>query len=203
MNWIFQTKRKARVELNFFEYSDSKRYYSEPDVVKYEKGSRPQYDLILGAETMEELGIVLDFKAKTISIDETILPIRNFNHLQGTIMLCVLKLNNSLAMEPKSTQDADKHATRILDAKYNKADLQSIVKEYCKHISADQQKKLLKLLMKYESLFDGTLGDWRTKPVSFQLKEIASPYHGQASQYQKYTKIPSSKKLRGCINWGY
>jgi hypothetical protein len=24
-NWIFQTKRKARVELNFFDYSDSKR----------------------------------------------------------------------------------------------------------------------------------------------------------------------------------
>jgi len=36
-NGIFQTKRKARVELNFFDYSDSKRYYSEPDVVEYNK----------------------------------------------------------------------------------------------------------------------------------------------------------------------
>ncbi len=34
---IIQTKRKARVELNFFDYSDSKRYYSEPDVVEYNK----------------------------------------------------------------------------------------------------------------------------------------------------------------------
>jgi hypothetical protein len=25
-----------------------------------------------------------------------------------------------------------------------------------------------------------TLGDWKTKPVSFQLKEGASPYHSQA-----------------------
>jgi hypothetical protein len=33
-NGISQTKRKARVELNFFDYSDSKRYYSEPDVVR-------------------------------------------------------------------------------------------------------------------------------------------------------------------------
>jgi hypothetical protein len=32
-NGIFQTKPQARVELNFFDYSDSKRYYSEPDVV--------------------------------------------------------------------------------------------------------------------------------------------------------------------------
>ncbi len=52
---IFQTKRKAsRIELNFFEYSYSKRYYSEPDVVEYDKGSKPQYDLILGTETNHE-----------------------------------------------------------------------------------------------------------------------------------------------------
>ncbi len=60
---IFQTKCKARIELNFFEYSDSKRFYSEPEVVKYNKGSKPQYDLILGTETME-LGIVLDLKLR-------------------------------------------------------------------------------------------------------------------------------------------
>ena len=40
-NGIFQTKRKARVELNFFDYSDSKRYYSEPNVVEYRKDSKP------------------------------------------------------------------------------------------------------------------------------------------------------------------
>jgi hypothetical protein len=33
-NGIFQTKHKAEIELNFFEYSDSKRYLAEPDIVK-------------------------------------------------------------------------------------------------------------------------------------------------------------------------
>ncbi len=47
-NVIFQPTPKARVELSFFDYSDSKRYYSEPDVVKYRKDSKPQYGLILG-----------------------------------------------------------------------------------------------------------------------------------------------------------
>ncbi len=49
-NGIFQTKRKARIELNIFEHYDSKRFYSEPDVVKYDKDSKPQYDLILGTK---------------------------------------------------------------------------------------------------------------------------------------------------------
>jgi hypothetical protein len=42
LNGILQTKRKARVELNFSEYSDSKRYYSELDVVEYKKSSKLQ-----------------------------------------------------------------------------------------------------------------------------------------------------------------
>jgi hypothetical protein len=64
---------------------------------------------------------------------------------------------------------------QILDAKYKKADLQSIVRDNCKHLSANQKNKLLQLLTKYELFFDGTLGDWKTKPVSFQLKEGVSP----------------------------
>jgi hypothetical protein len=96
---IFQTKHKARVELNFFDYSDSKRYYSEKHVVEYEKNSKAQYDLILGTETIKELGIMLDFKAKRINIDEIIFPMRNINLLQGTSTLCALKLNNSLGCD--------------------------------------------------------------------------------------------------------
>jgi hypothetical protein len=127
---------------------------------------------------MKKYGIILDFKDKMINIEIVKLPMQNINYLQGSSTLHALRLNHSLAMEPQSTQDATKRVTRILDAKYQKADLQSIVRDNCKHLSANQQKKLLQLLKKYESLFDGTLGDWKTKPVAFQLKEGVSPYHG-------------------------
>ncbi len=39
LNGIFQTRRKAQIELNFFEYSDSRRLYAEPDVVEHNKES--------------------------------------------------------------------------------------------------------------------------------------------------------------------
>jgi hypothetical protein len=76
-----------------------------------------------------------------ITIDEIILPMRNINNLQGTSNFRVLKLNHSLAIEPQSTQDATQRATRILDAKYSKADLQTAVRDNCKHLSANHQKK--------------------------------------------------------------
>jgi hypothetical protein len=175
---MFQTIHKAEIELNFFEYFDSKSYLVEPDIIEYDKNNKPQYDLILGVKTMKKYGIILDFKDKMINVDEVKLPMQNSNHLQGSSTLRALKLNHSPAMEPQSTKDTNKCVTRILDAKYQKADLQSIIRENCKHLSTNQQKKLPQLLEKYKLLFDGILGDLKTKPVSFQLKGGVSPYHG-------------------------
>jgi hypothetical protein len=120
-NGRFQTTEKAEIELNFFEYSDSKRYLAAPDIVEYNKLNRPQYDVILGVKTMKKYGIILDFKDKMITIDEVKLPMRNINYLQGSSTLRALRLNCSLAMEPQSTQDATEHVTRILDTKYQKS----------------------------------------------------------------------------------
>ncbi len=167
----------------------------EPNVVEYNKDSKPLYDLILGTETMKKFGVIFNFRDKMITIDEVILPMRNINNLQGSSILCVSKHNHSLAMEPQSTQDATQRATWILDAKYSKADLQSVVRDNCKHLSADQQKKLLQLLKKYESLSDGTLGDWKAKLISFQLKEGVSPYHGQAFPVPKVHKDTIIKEV--------
>jgi hypothetical protein len=60
-NGRFQTKQKAEIEPNFFEYSNSKRYLAAPDIVEYIKINKPQYDIILGVKTMKKYGIILDF----------------------------------------------------------------------------------------------------------------------------------------------
>ncbi len=80
------------------------------------------------ALTMKEFGIILNFRDNMITIDEIILPMRNINNLQGSRILRALRHNHSLAMEPQSTQDATKCATRILDSKYSKADLLLVVR---------------------------------------------------------------------------
>jgi hypothetical protein len=146
LNGMFQTKRKAEIELNFFEYSNSKRYLAEPNIVEYDKNTRPQYDLILGVNNMKKYGIIFDFKDKMITVHEVKLPMQNINYLQGSSTLRALKINHSLAMEPQSTQDATTCVLQILDDKYKKADFQAIVRDNCKHLSANQQKKLLQLL---------------------------------------------------------
>ncbi len=127
---------------------------------------------------------------------------QNIYYLQSSSTLRALKLNHSLAMEPQSTQDATKHVMRILDAKYQKAYLQSIAGNNCKHLSTNQEKMLLQLLQKYELLFDDTLDDWKTKPVSFQLKEGISPDHGQAFPVPKIHKDTIMKEVERLCKLG-
>jgi hypothetical protein len=75
-------REEASSRLSSFEYSNSKEFLAEPDVFEYnQKVGKPVFDLIIGCNSMEKLGIVMDFKAKMITIDEIILPMRNIKNL--------------------------------------------------------------------------------------------------------------------------
>ena len=108
-NGDFQTKGKGDIQLKFFDYSISKRVHVQPDVVYYEETmEKPVFDLILGTKTMNELGIVLNFKQNTITIDEIELPMTSITNMPTSKIKKALTLNNSLAkvQEPKSTEEA-------------------------------------------------------------------------------------------------
>ena len=49
---------------------------------------------------------------------------------------------------------------RILDAKYEPADLDEVVVN-CTHLTKEQKAELFSLFKRHESLFDGTLGTWK------------------------------------------
>jgi hypothetical protein len=167
----FKTKKVSEVELSFIDYSASKKVHLRPDIVEYLKGGlQPLYDLIIGKQTLHDMCAVLDFKEKTITIDDILLPMRNINNLQLKSSISrALKFNSIFAQEPESTRNATKCIVEILDAKYDKANLPSIAKNNCVHLSTPHWNLLLPLLLKYKELFDGTLEDWKLPPVSLVL----------------------------------
>ena len=55
-------------------------------------------------------------------------------------------------------REATNHIGCILDASYEKADLQDTVTMHCQHLSESQQKPLLLLFLKFQELFGKTLG---------------------------------------------
>ncbi len=150
---------------------------------------------------------MLDFKENTISIDDILLPMMNINNLQLKSSISRgLKVNSNFAQEPVSTCNVTKCMVKILDAKYDKADLLSIVKNNCAHLSMPHWNLLLALLLKYNELFEGTLWDWKLPPVSFELKEGAKPYHGRPYLIPKIHKATLMKEIDhlvaiGVLKW--
>ena len=68
-------------------------------------------------------------------------------------------VNNSMAHKPHSMQEATQRVVHILYTKYEKADLQTVVSANCTHLYLQEQNWFLELLIEFEELFEGTLGD--------------------------------------------
>jgi len=149
------------------DFSKSKQVHLTPDIIEYQ-GEAPKFDLIIGKKTMHELGIVLDCQTNTVTIDSICLPMRNIDSLLTKHKSKMAIYNYIAAWEPLSTASEQGRADQILDAKA--ADLLDIVKQ-CENLSLSEREELLTLLRRYETLFDGTLGDWKLKPVSLELRE--------------------------------
>ena len=60
VNGSFQITGRGTIRVKFFEHSASREYFLQMDIVKYETNImiKTGFDLILGTNTMKELGIV-------------------------------------------------------------------------------------------------------------------------------------------------
>ncbi len=81
--WHLHNNKVGNIEIYFVEYLASKKVRLQVDIVEYSPGDQtPLYDLIIGKQTMHDLGVKLDFQEKTITIDKILLPMRNIANPQ-------------------------------------------------------------------------------------------------------------------------
>ena len=170
----YKTSRMGTVTFKLPEFSPSKDISWQMDI---DKGKLEElgYDMIIGRDLLQALKMTIDFEYQVIKWEGTSVPMNKTKLAKSRKK--ELHAIFQLATEPKTVQEATNRVSRILDAKYDKANLVEVVKNYCKHLSVDRQSAILKLLRQYEDLFDGTLGDFYTDPVHLNLKIDAVPKH--------------------------
>ena len=172
----FITNERCNVILKFPAFFEQREVewnvYVEPVV-----NPTTRYDLIIGRDLMMEVGIDLLFSKEKISWDGAEVAMQHPAFFEDPKWVDLLEKELMFVHDPLTTE-ADR-IQAILDAKYTKADLKSEVAKN-KQLTSDEQSKLLKLLQKFETLFDGTLGAWRTAPIELELKDPnATPYHAR------------------------
>jgi hypothetical protein len=134
------------------------------------------YDMIIGRDIMHSLGINLLFDTAEISRDNAKIHMQHPEWLKDN-WVDALEQEILYAHDPDTT-DAER-IQGIIESKYTSADLSKIVEE-CTHLEQSERRQLLHLLQKYEDLFDGSLGTWRTDPIQLELKDPnVKPYHAK------------------------
>lgn len=83
--------------------------------------------------------------------------------------------------------------TTILDAKYEKADLEEALKSAI-HLDDSKCSSLRALLGKYRTLFDRTLSKWKGTPMDLELKIGIKPYHARPYPVPKLQEAVFKKK---------
>ena len=118
----------------------------------------------------------ISFDQNIISWEGIDIPMRDFNKIKKySLNRKEFKTIIQGSQEPLVTQEATDRMIRILDSDYQKVNLKEIIRG-AKNLSQKEKKLLYNLLMKYEDIFDGSLGKWETDPVDFELVKGAKPH---------------------------
>ncbi|GFH50707.1 hypothetical protein CTEN210_07183 [Chaetoceros tenuissimus] len=159
--------------------------------------------MIIGRDLLNKLKIDLRHSDKTIKWNDVLVPMKSFSDIWEAKHPTRQEMRATFlrSVELKATQEETERVTKILDANYEKADLEEVVAS-ATSLNREQKRKLLKTLKKFESLFDGTLGRWKTDPVKIQLKEGAKAVNCRWYPVPKINKETYKKELERLVKIG-
>jgi len=143
------------------------------------------YDIILGRDILEQLGIIIDFKEKQITWEEISIPMRTKEAFEN---------EGYFIHDSEIVAEATARTTKILDAHYEAADIDQTIAA-CQNLDDKQKQQLKNLLNEFQQLFDGTLGTWKDQQINIETREGAKPYHAKAFPIPKSREETLKKKL--------
>ena len=128
------------------------------------------YDMIVGRDILTDLGFKFDFTTSSVEWDGVSIPMKDSDQVEE---------ENFHIPDPTALDDSAERLKKILDAKYEPADLRKVCQEQLQ-LNDEEQEALHQLLEKYSDLFDGTLGKWQMEDYDVELLPDAKPYHAKA-----------------------
>jgi hypothetical protein len=135
----FTTTRNTHLKFLQPEFNQSKIITWACHVDDTATASGSQYDMILGRDLLEALGSIINFNDHTMMWEEATIPMKDYGSI-STLQAADAYCDKIFMTDIKNKVTTP--MTRILDAKYKKAELAKVASE-SKHLTADKQLKVL------------------------------------------------------------
>ena len=194
----FETNRKVNCQFTLPEFHQGKDITWTMYVDESDKRLN-NYDMIIGRDLLTELGIDLMFSSGEMKWEQASVPMRDPSVLLASEIDAFE--NEIYSMHDPETTDAARIQS-IIDVKYAPQDIDAIVAE-CVHLVPKERDGLHKLLTKFESLFDGTLGEWKTEPIDLEIKDPnAKPYHARAYPVPQSQELKLKQEIDRLVGYG-
>ena len=155
------------------EFSRSKRI--EKPFKCYVSNHDSKLDIILGNDFLIAVGINCNGADQTITWLDNSVPYKPRTYFSDDQQMYIDFLD-SLSPNDNNDLDNEINATQILEAKYQKVDVQEVAQKQT-HLTQSQREDLAALLSKYTKLFNGELGLYPHRKLHLDLVDDAKPVH--------------------------
>jgi hypothetical protein len=129
------------------------------------------YDLIIGMDVMQILGIDIHNSSKTIVWDTLRVPFKPQDYFKGAFPHSLV----DAMMGSPDPADTNGYKSKTIKSALYEANDPHVVAQQQKHLTASQRQDLAVILSKYPKLFSGKLGRYPHRKVHLELREDAKP----------------------------
>lgn len=131
------------------------------------------YDIILGRDLLQQMKIDVCYSTRTVNWIETSIPLKAPTYWHNGLHL-YLHFASDDALD-----QGDCYVKEILPSKYEKVDINNVIKEQT-HLDDAHKSDLKNVLQDYtDILFNGKLGCYPHSLVHLELKDDAQPFHAK------------------------
>ena len=181
----YNANRSVKLRDGIFpEFDKHRRIYGITATV-FDEPTCP-YDIIVGRDLLNDLGIVIDFTNHHVKWMENFIFMKPRTHFQHH--------TNFTSIFSDGVYDVldDLDDAFILDAKYEATSAKEVA-EAQHHLTPEQRSQLEQTLANTTELFDGKLGHYKAEKIHLDLVDNAQPVHQKA--YSVPTKLePAFRK---------
>ncbi len=194
----FNTAGIATIRFMLPEFTTKPKFEYQVHLDTSDISTDSPYDMVLGREFLQELGMNIKFSSCEIEFEGATVPMKDRNILQDSIPT----LKDQAIFESFESEATQALVSRMTESNYKPADLKRVVQN-CKDLSDPERNLLLQVLKQHEPLFDGKLGAWKLGPISITLKNPhVKPFHSRPYTIPRIYEETVHKEIQQLLDRG-